>query len=90
MFAMLKQARQLKKEAFSQLDSGKKKIQVDINLLIDIILAYESASVGDTENLNYTLDVAKDMIKRYQDLMDEIANKVSPESEIWELATTYV
>lgn len=90
MFGMLKQAGQLKKEAFYHLDNGKKKIQVDVNLLIDIILAYESVSVGDIENLNYSLDVAHQMIAKYQSLMDKIADLSDPASEIWELSTTYV
>lgn len=90
MFAMLTKAREIKKQAFGLLDQNKRKMNVDINLLIDIILAYESASVGDTENLNYSLDVANQMITKYRQLMDGIAEKASPEGEIWNLATTYI
>lgn len=90
MIAMLEQAQELKKEAFSKLDRNNKKISVDLNLLIDIILAYESAAEGDTENLNYALKVAHQSIDKYEELLSQIADCVEVDSKAWQLAHTWV
>jgi hypothetical protein len=90
MFAMLEEAAELKKIAFAKLDRGHKGVTVNPNLLIDIILAYESAAVGDTENLNYSLKVKSEQVEKYRLLMGQIADNVHPDSEVWELAMTYV
>lgn len=92
MYQMLEEAEKLKKIAFAKLDRGHKCVTVEPNLLIDIILAYESAAKGDTENLNYSLKVANEMIETYRSLMDQIANKLDPDrdEDIWKLTMTYV
>lgn len=92
MFAMLEKAGNLKKVAFAKLDRGHKSVSVEPNLLIDIILAFESAAKGDTENLNYSLKVAHEMIQRYESILSQIADKLDPEQneELWNLAITYV
>lgn len=90
MYAMLDKARELKKECFHKSDMGHKKISLDLNLVIDIILAYEHAAIGDTENLNYSLEVAHAKNQKYYRLMNEIASRVDCDSEVWELAMAHV
>ena len=79
-------AQVMKKQAFARLDNGRAKtVRVDANALIDLVLAYEEASEGRYEDLEYSLVVAGENIDKMRCILGRIAKIAEPDSEIAQL-----
>ena len=95
MFSALGIAADMKKEAFYVLDTqkrGKGMVYVNANQLIDLCLAFECASKGDVENLEFSLKVQQDIINDARERLNHIAwlTVDSPESEVYKIASEYL
>jgi hypothetical protein len=83
----LEKAQRLKKEAFAALDRSKRgtTVRVDYNDLIDVCLAFEEASSGDYENLEFSAALAHEQYRQMSRIVSRISNIAQPDSEIWNL-----